>query len=177
MDPGRLQDVADFLRMFAWPFRSEEVTVLLVDHVTKNADSRGRLAYGSIQKSAALDGASFEIRVTKWPAPGKTGRLQLVVAKDRRGGVRERSVRTAKGEDLAADVTISSAVDGPVHVEIDPAADPADWLPTIIMQRVSEYLEACPEPASQPDVEGGVTGKIELIPGAQCIGEPGVREA
>jgi hypothetical protein len=118
------------------------------------------VSYGSIHKSAALDGVSFEARATTFPAPGKVGKLLLVVSKDRHGAIRE--VPRRGKEDVAAEVTIDGTTTPPA-VRVEPAADLGQFRPTNLMERVSRYLETVTEPASQRTIETAVTGKVAWL--------------
>jgi hypothetical protein len=166
LEPKSTPDVADFMRLLVFPFRSPETPVLLVDHVVKDSEHRGRWAFGAIHKAAALDGVSFELRVKTFPAPGKVGRLALVVSKDRHGAVRQISMRGK--EDVAAEVTIDGTGPEPC-VRIDPATDPSEFKPTWYMEKVSEYLETCSEPVTQREIERLVGGKADYV--RQAIAE------
>ena len=63
--------------------------VLLIDHVTKNAETRGRFAIGGQAKLATIDGAAYLVEPLEVLAPGKTGTLTLRVTKDRPGAIRK----------------------------------------------------------------------------------------
>lgn len=62
--------------------------VVMVDHVVKDRDSRGRFAIGGQAKMATLDGAAYVVDVVERLGKGVRGVLSLGVAKDRPGGVR-----------------------------------------------------------------------------------------
>lgn len=62
--------------------------VVLVDHVTKDKDSRGRFAIGGQAKMATLDGAAYVVDVVEHLAKGVRGVLSIGIGKDRPGGVR-----------------------------------------------------------------------------------------
>lgn len=68
--------------------RATGAAVVLIDHVAKNADSRGRFAIGGQAKLAAIDGAAYLIEPIDPVAPGKYGQLTIRVTKDRPGTVR-----------------------------------------------------------------------------------------
>ncbi|MFD4367945.1 AAA family ATPase [Rhodococcus sp. NPDC058521] len=68
--------------------RRTGAAVVCVDHVTKDADSRGRFAIGGQHKMAALDGAAFVVDVETVFAVGMAGVASVRVAKDRPGHVR-----------------------------------------------------------------------------------------
>ena len=58
---------------------------VLIDHVTKNSDSRGRFAIGAQAKLAGLDGAACRSRLVKPLGRGMEGALSVRVAKDPAG--------------------------------------------------------------------------------------------
>jgi hypothetical protein len=62
--------------------------VLMIDHVTKDKDSRGRFALGGQAKMASLTGAAFTVDVIEPLGEGLRGELELRVAKDRHGRIR-----------------------------------------------------------------------------------------
>lgn len=62
-------------------------TVLVIDHVTKSTDTRAGYAIGSQAKRSVVTGASYEVECDVPMTKGKTGRLRLILRKDKRGGV------------------------------------------------------------------------------------------
>ncbi len=156
------RDYADFTRLFAFRFKRAGATVVLVDHVTKSAEGRGVFAFGTIHKSAVLDGASYAVQVIDQPSPGRVGKLSLEVAKDRRGGVRAAAVRTAKGKDLAAEVVIDDTGDA-TSIAVNRPTSEGSWRPTSYMQKVSICLESQSEPVSQNRVEDEVPGNAKYV--------------
>lgn len=94
LDPMSNTDIRDWMNEVPKVLSKETgAAVVLVDHVTKSSDGRGRFAIGGQHKMAAIDGASYLVDVESGIAPGKVGSLILKVAKDRPG-----SVRAASGE-------------------------------------------------------------------------------
>jgi len=63
--------------------------VVLIDHITKNADTRGRFAIGGQAKLATIDGAAYLVEPLEALAPGRIGSLTVRVTKDRPGFVRK----------------------------------------------------------------------------------------
>jgi hypothetical protein len=96
--------------------------VVLVDHVTKDADTRGRFAIGAQAKMAALDGAAYVVEVLEPLGVGMLGRIALRVAKDRPGQVRPHCGPWRKGDRTqeAAVVVIDSRVAGRTVVSVEP---------------------------------------------------------
>lgn len=89
--------------------------VLIVDHVTKADDAAKRYALGAGQKLAALDGSQFKAKMIKPFSPGKSGRMEIFVTKDRPGNVRSH----AWGDSVESGQHIASmeleSVEGPDH--------------------------------------------------------------
>ena len=82
-------DIATWMRLFPRQLaRATGAAVVLVDHVTKSTDGRGRFAIGGQAKMASLDGAAYSVDVVDPMGVGLKGRLRLRVAKDRPGQVR-----------------------------------------------------------------------------------------
>ncbi len=63
--------------------------VVLIDHITKNAETRGRFAIGGQAKLATIDGAAYLVEPIEVLAPGRIGSLTMRVTKDRPGFVRK----------------------------------------------------------------------------------------
>jgi hypothetical protein len=63
--------------------------VVLIDHITKNTETRGRFAIGGQAKLATIDGAAYLIEPLEVLAPGKIGTLTMRVTKDRPGFIRK----------------------------------------------------------------------------------------
>lgn len=68
-------------------------TVVTVDHLAKNAESRGYGATGTAAKKRAVDGAMYEVRVRDEFSPAEGGRSDMHLVKDRSGGVRAQGVK------------------------------------------------------------------------------------
>lgn len=122
-------DFSTFARKILRPLAARGAAVVLVDHVTKSEDGRGRFAIGAQSKMSVLTGASYVVDMTDLVAPGRTGQIRLRVGKDRPGYVRARS-STWRGKDRmqeAARIEVSSDDDGirmSVHAPvIDPFED------------------------------------------------------
>lgn len=62
--------------------------VVLIDHVVKSQDGRGRYAIGAQAKMSMLDGAAYTVEVDRPLGVGLKGSLLLRIAKDRPGQVR-----------------------------------------------------------------------------------------
>jgi hypothetical protein len=158
-------------RKLAW---STGAAVIMVDHVTKDADSRGRFAIGAQAKMTTLDGAAYMIEVLEPLGVGLIGRISMRVAKDRNGSIRPRSGPYRKGDHSqeAAVVTVNSAVDDVTTVRVDPPRmDTVDtpegqrrpFRPTGLMERVSDRLVEMNCPMSRTSLKQMVQGKNEFV--------------
>jgi len=153
--------------------------VVLVDHVTKNADTRGRFAIGGQQKMNGLDGTAYVIEVRKPLGRGMTGAVSMRIGKDRPGSIRPHCGvwRASDRTQEATYVVISSGPDGgDIRAQFrQPRAD----VPALgqLMEAVSIYLEGQPEPASQNQIVNAVTGKEkEIRYAANALAEQGFVE-
>lgn len=135
-------DVARWYREVPRRATARGAAAVVLDHVTKDRETRGRYAIGGVHKLNGLDGAGYVLAAADPFAPGLTGRIRVTVAKDRPGQVR----RHAEGRDRIATLTLISHPDGTVTAELDPpdqAAGP-DFEPTVLMEKVSQHLELYP---------------------------------
>lgn len=138
-------DVAAFHRRIVRRIARTGPAVVLIDHVVKSGDARGRWATGSQHKLAALDGAQYVVeRRTPW-APGHTGSASIRIVKDRPGAVRS----ILPDRRTVGDLVFTC---GPSHVDLEirpvhaehPAAD-GGRRDTRMMERCSVYLAAHPD--------------------------------
>ena len=94
LDPNSNADYARFDRLLPRAVAALGPAVLMIDHVPKSTHE-ARFAVGAQHKRASIQGASYNVRVTNPLAPGTTGSIQLTIAKDRLGGVREHHKKLA----------------------------------------------------------------------------------
>ena len=81
--------ITKWMRQFPRKVAQESgAAVVLIDHITKNADTRGRFAIGGQAKLATIDGAAYIVEPIEVLSPGRVGSLTLRVTKDRIGDVR-----------------------------------------------------------------------------------------
>ncbi len=165
-------EIAAWCRRIARPIaRKTGAAVVLIDHVTKDADTRGRFALGGQAKMNALDGAAYVVEVDEPLGRGLCGSVKLRVAKDRPGGVRGRcgAFRKVDRTQEAARVVIDSRDPSAIRVAIEPPASvageggvPARFRPTFLMERVSRYLLSVGQ-ASMNQLRKNVQGKDSAI--------------
>lgn len=157
-------DIATWLELLPrWAARLGPA-VLVLDHVVKDAESRGRWATGSQHKLSGLDGAAYALETIHPAGRGLTGRSRLFVSKDRHGQVKgPATVQTTGHRHWAGDVVIDSSGAFLEVVVHPPAGQEGPFRPTVLMQRVSEALAGAGAPLSARDVEDRVAGKAQTV--------------
>lgn len=133
--------------------------VACVDHVTKDADTRGRFSIGGQHKIAGLDGAAFVVEVEQPFGVGMAGAASIRVGKDRPGHVRKMGVgwrkadRTQRVGTFHLDSTVPGSLLWRLEVPNEVAAEDKAgsvvgglvFRPTWFMEQVSRYWEATDE--------------------------------
>lgn len=160
-------DAAAWLALIPNRLANLGLAVIQIDHVTKNADTRGRYAIGAQHKLAGITGAAYKLVVIKAMAKGAKGHAKLIVDKDKHGDIGPVGITVA---DLHLDATDDT---GTIRAWLDtPGLDHDDegrFRPTVLMGRVSEFLAAHPG-ASATAIRGGVRGKEKaVIEALECL--------
>lgn len=143
--------------------------VAQIDHVTKDAESRGRFAIGGQAKLSGLTGAAYTVEVLRPLGRGLRGVVVLRVGKDRPGFIRGHAgpMRAGDRTQEVARVIVDST--GPVPTfTVEPwkghdatAGAPGRWRPTALMEALSKALEAAEKPLSFRALDGVVRGKAD----------------
>lgn len=145
-------------RVARWMIReSNGAAMLILDHVTKDPETRGRYARGSGRKLEALDGCAYQVKVITPFSQNKAGLLRLVCGKDRGGNY-------FIGETVA-DIKVTPAGAGELlRVDVAPhtaelkAHDP--WRPTMVMGQLAKAI-------ADSAVQLTATGLCALFPSYQ----------
>lgn len=144
LSEDKAEDVLRWMDLLPRPITRTGAAVLMLDHVAKDPEGRGRWARGSGAKLGAIDGASYQIKVKIPFSRHRAGRVDFVVAKDRPGGV------GAIGQTVASASFEPHAAGERVTVRLDPRTAenaPTDaWKPTILMGKLSEALQSSTVP-------------------------------
>lgn len=128
--------------------------VVLIDHVVKVAENRGRYAIGAQHKLAGVSGAAFVCEVLRPFGRGRDGVLSVTIAKDRPGELRRLEVGKR-----CAELHVRSTERGTLELELRPPPAPGTWKPTAIMGQVAKVLEEhTGEPLSERAILDRVTG-------------------
>lgn len=150
-------DVAKWLTLLPRPLAAAGAAVVLIDHVVKDREARGRYAIGAQHKLAGVD-VAYALDVVEPFGRGRDGLARLTVHKDRPGYLRQHSAGKR-----VADVALSSSDDGTVRIELHApdgagTAAPPTFRPTVLMERVSRALEEHPG-LSKRAIREAVTGR------------------
>jgi len=168
-------DIAAWRRAVPDPIaRKTGAAVIQIDHVTKNAETRGRFAIGSQAKLAGISGCSYLFEVISELGRGLKGEVSIRVAKDRPGGVRPHSGspragdRTQETARLVVDSTtpgvIVAILNGPDEQPIVEGA--RRFVPTFLMQRIAAFVLGNPgalKKEIEECVKGNTDGKREAL--------------
>lgn len=140
-----LRDNTDVARWLAIPRRlaQTDAALLLLDHVVKDKEARGRFSIGAQYKLAGVD-VAYTLEVLEPFGRGREGLVKVWVAKDRPGHVRQHGERQHGGRDLIADMRLVSEDEGGVTIDLKPPLDPAEFRPTVLMERLSRAIEQSP---------------------------------
>lgn len=146
-------EVLEFLRSYLRPFAEAGCAVLILDHVTKAQDGRGRFARGAGSKLGRYDGAVFQIEMGKAYTPSEEGFVRLRVSKDRTGGL-----GVARGQ-VAFELHF---IPGPKHTHAEFRSPPAagSIKPTIYMEKILKRV-AKQGPCSKRDLR--TLGKSQSV--------------
>jgi primase-like protein/AAA domain-containing protein len=175
-DSNLNKDVIDWEATLIRPLaKATPGATVLIDHVTKNAATRGAYPTGAGQKLAGIDGASFSVELVpgtnNYFGKGKVGLAHVLLQKDSRGGG---SLRGKQGAGkVVAVMKLASSEDGKeVTYELQapascgtgtPDGRTKDWQPTGVMEKVSKLLEGAPKPLNQKAVIEQVGGKEQWV--------------
>ena len=160
LNPNEGADVEAYYADVPRWFARTGAAVTVLDHVTKNQETRGRWAIGSERKISGLSGAAYAFDVKVPFGRGRTGVTAIVVVKDRPGHVRQHA--DAAGRIATAQLT--SWPDDGVTVSLSPPdADTEDpFRPTQLMGRLSDAIAAEPG-LSKRALRAAVTGKAQYV--------------
>lgn len=157
LDAHSNTDAATFFHRLPRPIAAAGAAVVLIDHVVKDKEGRGRFALGAGHKLAGV-AVAYGIDVVDRPSRTHTGKVKITLSKDRHG-----HIPGARGSTIAI-ATIAPADEGQtVTVRLDPpdSSDQAGhFRPTVLMEKVSRYVEQHPA-AGRNQIREGVTGKTQ----------------
>lgn len=129
------------------PLADAGAAVVVIDHLAKAADSRGKGPGGTLAKGRPIRGASLRVATVRQFAPGQGGACRLTIDKDTAGGLRASCPPKGRSAEPQAGVfTLSQRSDGTLDWYIEAPRDEQAELPEVIdgaaLEAVSKALEA-----------------------------------
>lgn len=162
-DPNKNDDAARFGRMLPCRIAASGAAAVMLDHVVKANDGRGRYALGAVHKLNGLDGAAYVLENRATFGVGLTGRSTVKIAKDRPGQLRRRALPSTSGMWWFGDLVLESHGKEFADIGVEPPHERVeDWRPTQMMARIADTLDRH-GPLSQRKIETLVTGKATSI--------------
>lgn len=163
--------------------------VVMIDHVPKAAEGRGRFAIGAQAKLGRITGVSFTLEPKQALGQGLRGVVSIRMGKDRPGQIPAHA-GPVNWSDRSAEVArfVLDSTTNPPRVTIQPpdrAGADQSFRPSTLMQAISKHLETATRPQSKKDVEGNVPGNASakrqaldlLIREGYVTATPGARNA
>lgn len=160
LDPNSTIEVSRFYRTVVDPLRTTGAAVVVLDHVSKDKQARGRWAIGS-QRKIGLAEVALGFELVHPFGRGRTGLARVVTHKDRRGWLPR--PRAAELE-LRSDAE-TGAVAWTWRPASSDAKDGAVFRPTRLMEKVSRFVGAhvAEEKVTRSAVEEAVEGKAQYV--------------
>jgi hypothetical protein len=168
LNPNLSHEYRRWVELEARPLqRATAGPTVMVDHVTKDRETRGDWAAGTGAKLAAIDGASFGFELIQHFGRGRVGVARILLHKDRPGALRgqqgaSKEIARLRLESHHPDNDMITVELLPPPAMVD-GADAPRWMPTGYMQRVSMLLEGAAAPLTQNAIERGVPGKAAYV--------------
>jgi hypothetical protein len=153
LDDGKRADIEKFYRAWIRPLWQKGVATLAIDHVVKNSENRGKFSIGSERKLGTVD-VHLGLVAVQQLHRGATGLIRVTTHKDRPAHL----VRPQ-----AAQVELCS--DPETHRitwrirPVNAQTEESNWRPTVLMRRVSDYLEPQTDEVSVSAIYKAVKGK------------------
>jgi hypothetical protein len=168
LDPLSMTDVEQVYRVLAGQIvKRTGAAVLILDHVTKATEGRGRYAIGSERKLSGITGAAYSLEVTRpWSralgGEPVNGAASLKIAKDRPG-----YVRGGRSElSIVASIEVTADPDGGLRMRVLDPLDTVPVPPVDLLRRIIDTLRRLGE-LSMTGLERELDGKSETIRAAR----------
>jgi len=153
LDDNARKDAEAFARTWIRPLYMNGISTILIDHVTKNADTRGKFTIGSERKVGGTD-VHLTFEAVKPLSRGSSGLVKVTVHKDRGAFLQRPTAAVFELHSNPIDHSITYTRRDP-----HPVGDEGEFRPTVLMEKVSRYLESHTEPVSRNNIETTIKGK------------------
>jgi Bifunctional DNA primase/polymerase, N-terminal/AAA domain len=175
------EETPDFYARLPKRFAKKGAYVLLIDHVTKDADTRGRWAIGSEHKLAVIKGASYLFEIVSPAGRGLRGETRIWAVKDTHGYVRRHSGPPRKKDRaqhtamFVLDARLNRAIaslEAATGLIVDGSTitirESLDDRPIEVMDKVSRWVEKNPGRSGR-QAEDAIGGHADTIRRARSI--------
>lgn len=156
LDDNKRQDVERFTALYVRPFWKAGIATVVLDHVVKNAEGRGKYAIGSERKVGGAD-VHLGFEVIAPLSRGNQGLYKVVTHKDRSGYLKRGTLAEISLVSSPETHAITCTFIPEPERELD-----KPWLPTKIMERISTRLEIKFEPVSRQATLDENGGRAEI---------------
>jgi hypothetical protein len=160
LDDNKRRDAELWANLWVRPFWQRGIATIVIDHVVKNADNRGKYAIGSERKVGGVDvHLGFE-PIGQPLTRGGDALYKITTHKDRPGWL----PRPRAGElELVSDPE-THAITWTFKPPSSDAESGDGWRPTVLIDRVLEHVERYDyEPVSRSALAGAVHGRREYV--------------
>jgi hypothetical protein len=159
LDDNKRSDAETFSRAWITPMWQSGVTTIVLDHVVKNSEARGRYAIGSERKLGTVD-VHLGFEPVKALSRGGRGLVRVVTHKDRPGHLS----RPVAAELVLHSDPVTHRVTWEFRRPNEAAGGSGDsWRPTVLMDRVVEHLGRDPEPIAKTTLAKAVRGNYQYL--------------
>jgi hypothetical protein len=158
LDDNKRADVERFSRLYVGAFWLAGIATIIIDHVVKNIEGRGKFAIGSERKLGSSD-VHLGFDTIQPISRGTSGRYKLTTHKDRGGCLKRGHI---------ADLELKSDPDTNnitwTFTEPQPTTAEAGYFrPTHLMEKVSIYLEMQTDPVTRTTIKDALGGRAEYV--------------
>ncbi|MFL5960121.1 MAG: hypothetical protein ACJ75G_07665 [Gaiellaceae bacterium] len=157
LDDNKRADAERFARLWIAPLWQRGIATVLLDHVVKNSEQRGKFAIGSERKLGQVD-VHLGLEAVTHISRGGHGLIRVTVHKDRPAHLRRPhpcEIHLASDPETHA---ISWEMREPTATSTS-TASANGWQRTALMEKVSRYIAHQGEPVSRNTIEKAGLGK------------------
>jgi hypothetical protein len=156
LDDNKRGDVEKITRLYVRTFWRAGIATIFLDHVVKNHETRGSYAIGSERKVGGSD-VHLGFTVITPISRGHSGLYKIATHKDRGGYLKRGTLAEMELTSHPETHAITYEFKQPQDTDHD-----HPWLPTKVMQKISELLEQETEPVSRNHICLHIGGKRDI---------------
>jgi hypothetical protein len=158
LDDNKRSDVERFSRLYVGAFWLAGIATIIIDHVVKASQERGKFAIGSERKLGSSD-VHLGFDTIQPISRGTSGKYKITTHKDRGGCLPRGHTADFHLESDPDTHQISWKVTSP-EVTVD---EEGYFRPTHLMEKASVFLELQPEPVTRNTVTDAIGGRKSYV--------------